>query len=160
MPSVTRFRLVPVVTILALVSAVVACSSDQPSEARSIEVAGESIPADRLEAVAGGVCQAARVAASDPAAARDLFFGEAHEGLHTLARALGEVDRPKAADVHEAKQKVEAALRGGEDGTTLGADLFQLAAAARAGLARLEIAVPACEPKRATGSDPTPGGVG
>lgn len=163
-PMPTCFRLVPVMTSLALVSAVAACSSEQPSEARSIEVEGESIPADRLEATAEGVCQAARAAASDPAAARHLFFGEAHDGLHTLARALEDVDRPKAADVLEAKQTVEAALRSGKDGTTLSADLFRLTAATRAGLDRLEIAVPACEPKQTqdtdSGSDPTPGGVG
>lgn len=152
MPSVSRFRLIPgAVTILALASQVGACSANQPSEARSVKVDGESVPADRLEAVAGGVCQAARVAATDPPAARTAFFGEAHEGLHTLARALGDVDRPKAADVLEAKQTVEADLSSGKDGTALGTDLFRLAAAVRAGLGRLEIAVAACEPK------PTPG---
>jgi uncharacterized membrane protein len=148
MPSVTRFRLVlGAVAILALAGAVGACSSDQPSEARSVEVAGESVPTDRLEAVAGAVCRAARVAATDPAAARAVFFGEAHEGLHTLARALGDADRPKAADVLEAKQLVEADLSSGKDGTALGTDLVRLAATVRGGLDRLEIAVPACEPK-------------
>lgn len=160
----TRFRLVPVMTTLALVSAVADCSSEQPSEARSIEVDGESIPADRLEATAEGVCQAARAAASDPAAARDLFFGKAHDGLHTLARALGDVNRPTAADVLEAKQTVEAALRSGKDPMTLSADLLRLAAATRAGLDRLELAVPVCQPKQTHGTDsgshPTPGGVG
>lgn len=54
------------------------------------------------------MCDAAN--ADDPAAA-EAALGRAHDGLHTLARELKETDRrDTAADLLEAKQRVEAAF--------------------------------------------------
>lgn len=62
------------------------------------------------------VCDAAD--ADDPAAA-EAAFGQAHDGLHTLARELQEGDRrDAAADLLEAKQRVEAAFATCPEGTT------------------------------------------
>lgn len=127
----------------ALALAAVACSGGS-SGATTVKVRGEAVPVERLEAAAAGVCQAAG-AASDVGAARRTFFGKAHDGLHTIARALEDVDRRAAADLLQAKQTVEADLSGNPPAAILGADLRRLAAVTRAGLDRIDIAVPPCE---------------
>lgn len=128
----------------ALALAAVACSGGS-SGATTVVVGGEAVPAERLEAAALGVCQATGQVTSDAGAARKTFFGKAHDGLHTIARALEDVDRRAAADLLQAKQAVEADLSGNPSAAVLGADLRRLAAVTRAGLDRLDIAVPGCE---------------
>jgi len=90
-----------------------------------------------------GLCAAARSAAADPTAARAAFFDRAHDAVHTVARALQDLDRAQAADLLEAKEKVESgfAIRP----PTLPADVTRLAEVYRSGLGRLAISVPPCE---------------
>lgn len=128
----------------ALALAAVACSGGS-SGATTVKVGGEAVPVERLEAAAVGVCQAAGQAASDAGAPRRTFFGKAHDGLHTIARALEDVDRRAAADLLQAKQTVEADLSGTPTAADLGAHLRRLAAVTQVGLDRLDIAVPPCE---------------
>ena len=135
---VARSTLAAVVLLL-----VGACSGGSPGPA-SVEVGGESVPVGSLKAVVEGVCRATGQAATDTEEARRTFFGQAHQGLHTIARGLEDVDRSAAADVLVAKQAVEADLSGGRPASTLVADLRRLAEATRGALDRLGVSVPAC----------------
>jgi len=128
---------------MAVVVLVTACSGGS-SPGPGVEVGGESVPASRLEAAAGGVCQAADRLPASPRAARSVFFGQAHDGLHMIARALQDVDRKAAADLLVAKQAVEDDFAQGTSPDRLAADLRRLAAATRVGLSRLGVVVPTC----------------
>ena len=123
-----------------------ACSAGS-SATETVEVGDGHISATRLRAVSDGVCRAAREAEADPAAARLTFFAESHDGLHTIARALEDLDRKKAADLLVAKQAVEADFSAAPPPGVLRDHLTSLAAATRAGLARLDVPVPACPPE-------------
>lgn len=57
------------------------------------------------------ICQAHAAAQNgDSSAARELFYGRAHAGLHALADELTEMDRPLAADLLRAKNAVEGSF--------------------------------------------------
>jgi hypothetical protein len=71
---------------LTLAVLLTACSG-KPSGA-AIEVGGESVPTTQLAAAAAGICQAAREAGSDVAAARTTFYDRSHREVHTIAAAL------------------------------------------------------------------------
>lgn len=135
-------RLARLAAVVALAGA--ACSGG-PSKVTTVVVGGEAVPAERLGGAAAGVCGAAGQAASDAGAARKTFIGEAHDGLHIIARALEDVDRRAAADLLRAKQAVEADFSGNAPAAVLGDHLGRLAALTRAGLDRLDIPVPGCE---------------
>jgi hypothetical protein len=63
-----------------------------------------------------GLCAAEDAARSGQVTeAGDIFFGRSHAYLHELADRVAQRDRAVAADLLEAKERVEAALRG-EDG--------------------------------------------
>jgi hypothetical protein len=107
-------------------------------------VAGDSVPAGQLSAVAKAVCRAAGEAPANPAGAGQTFLGEAHDGIHLIARGLQGVDRRESANVLVSKQAVEADIAQRADGPKLAADLKRLAGATRSGLGRLGLSVPAC----------------
>ena len=90
-----------------------------------------------MGAVTAAVCQASGLALTNPAAAAQTFNGAAHDGLHSIARQLQEIDLGPAATLLKAKQKVEADLTAASPGETLKADLTTLAAATQAGIQRL-----------------------
>ena len=84
--------------LLCLAVAFAGCASSSATDGSGDD------PAPALVAV----CDAAD--ADDPSAA-EAAFGRAHDGLHTLARELQDLDRrDAAADLLEAKQRVEAAF--------------------------------------------------
>lgn len=58
-----------------------------------------------------GVCNAAH-ATSSSETAREIFFDEAHDGLHALAAEVTDVDRSIAAELLPAKENVERLLDG------------------------------------------------
>lgn len=120
-----------------------ACASGT-SARDTVDVGDGRISASRLRAVASGLCRAAEEAATDPEAARLTFFSESHDGLHTIARALEDVDRKAAADLLVAKQAVEADFAAAPSAGVLRDDLTTLAAATRTGLGRLDVSVTAC----------------
>lgn len=117
-----------------------------PAGTETITVGGESVPVSSLVDGFAGLCQANQAAADrDFAHAKLTFNDHAHTPLHTVARALEDIDRPAAARLLEAKQRVEADLDG--SGTTtpgLAADLAALVSATRAGLDRLGIGPQEC----------------
>jgi hypothetical protein len=132
----------------------VACSGAASSPG-SLKVAGETVPTGQLSAIADALCKAAGEAPADPAGAGQTFLGQAHDGIHLIARGLQGVDRKESAKVLVAKQAVEADLAGGADGPKLAADLERLAGATRSGLARLGLAVAPCadpRPSRSPGN--------
>jgi len=131
-----------------VVAALAAGCSRGPAGAGTVTVAGEQVPAAQLRAVAAGICAAAAQAPADPGEARRIFFGQSHDGIHTVARGLQGVDRSMSADLLVAKQVVEADLSSEPDGGQLAADLDRLAATTRSGLERLGLSVPACGPSQ------------
>jgi len=120
----------------ALVVLGVACSK---SSGETISVAGDKVAVAPLVDAHAGLCQA--TAHLDMA--RALFFDRSHDALHTVARALGDVDRAQAAALLEAKERVESELT--TPPPTLRADLLALADVYRTGLGRLAITAPACD---------------
>jgi hypothetical protein len=122
---------------LLLVLAVAGCGSDEGD--RRITVGGQQVRVASLVDAHAGLCDAAR----DPAGARRPFFDRSHEALHTVADALDDVDRAQAAQLLQAKEKVESELA--DPPETLPDDLFRLADIYRASLGRLAIAAPPCD---------------
>ena len=117
----------------------VACGGSADGSKRTITVGGERVPVVRLVDAHAGLCEAA----ANPAGARALFFDRSHEALHTVARAMEDVDRAQAARLLEAKEKVEGRL--GSPAPTLAQDLFRLADVYRDALARLAIGAAPCD---------------
>ena len=75
-----------------------------------------------------GLCQA-RAQASQPEAAREIFFDRVHRPLHELATEAAGADRAAAAKLLEAKQAVERDLA--DDPQLLPGDLDRLTEATR-----------------------------
>jgi hypothetical protein len=130
--------------VLAGAAAVVAACSSGSASGGSVEVAGQSVPVSQLTGIEDAVCQAAASATADPGAAGRTFLGQAHDGIHLIARGLQAVDRKAAADILEAKYPVEADIADRAGGAKLAGDLARLAGATRAGLARLGVTVAGC----------------
>jgi hypothetical protein len=105
----------------------------------TITVAGQPVAVALLVDAHAGLCQAAE----QPDAARRLFFDRSHEALHTVARALEDVDRAQAGELLQAKERVESELADPPAG--LVDDLRRLAGVYRAGLGRLAIDAPPCD---------------
>lgn len=109
----------------------------------TITVGTDRVPVAGLVGASAGLCQARDASTSNPAEARAAFYDRAHDAIHTVARALEPVDRAMAAQLLEAKEKVEAELDA-KPPAPVRDDLGRLADAYRAGLGRLAIAVPPC----------------
>ena len=121
-----------------------ACGSDEKPQV-VVALAGETVATARLRSIAGGLCEGARQAnRGEIDAARQTFFGQSHEGLHLIARALQDDDRGAAAALLEAKQKVEADFTTPPAGAQVAADLRQLAELTRSSLARYKVSVDSC----------------
>jgi hypothetical protein len=127
-------RRLAVVTLAALA---VTCSSSTSN--RTITVGSDKVPVAELVDAHAGLCEAA----THLDQARALFFDRSHTSLHTVARALEDVDRAQAASLLEAKQKVESELT--TPPPTLRDDLLRLADVYRSGLGRLAITAPPCD---------------
>ncbi len=125
-------RTVAVATLLLLA----ACADNEP---KTITVGGQPVGVASLVDAHAALCEAA----ASPDAARRLFFDRSHEQLHTVAKALEDVDRTQAAQLLQAKERVESELS--NPPVSLPDDLRQLAAVYRDGLGRLAIAAPPCE---------------
>jgi hypothetical protein len=123
---------------LALALAVGACGGDLDDD-RTITVAGQPVAVAPLVDAHAGLCQAA----AQPDAARRLFFDRSHEALHTVARALEDVDRAQAGALLQAKETVESELAAPPP--SLPDDLRRLADVYRSGLGRLAITAPPCD---------------
>jgi cytosine/adenosine deaminase-related metal-dependent hydrolase len=100
--------------------------------------------ADPLTDAAAALCTAKRQAATDPLVARRVFYDRAHDHLHELARQAQRTDRPTAARLLEAKQRVEHDLDAGAAPQRLAGDLDRLLAATDAALTVISIPSPTC----------------
>ena len=110
----------------------------------SVTMAGQTVTTARLRAIAAGLCEAAKQAATDVSAAEKTFAGKSHDGLHLIARGLQEIDRPASAALLEAKEKVESDFSKKAPGTQVVTDLRSLAEVNKTGLARFNVTVDAC----------------
>jgi hypothetical protein len=125
--------------VLALAVLATACAGNGDADDRTITVAGQPVAVAPLVDAHAALCQAA----AEPDAARRHFFDRAHEPLHTVARALEDVDRARAAQLLQAKERVESELQ--NPPPTLPDDLRRLAGVYRDGLGRLAITAPPCD---------------
>lgn len=121
----------------ALLLVAVACAAGDEST-----VADRSSPVTIDSSLVAELCTA-RASVGDIQAAADTF-ARAHGSLHDLARELADHDRARAGRLHEAKQRVEAALRAtpSPDAQVLTVRLDRLIDATRRGLDRLDVTVP------------------
>ncbi len=110
----------------------------------TIVVAGDGVPVVQMTDALADLCTARDEAPDRPRAAEARFFERSHATLHVVARALEDVDRPLAARLLEAKQKVEADFSGLASGDRVADDIGALLAVARDGLDRLAVPVPPC----------------
>ena len=124
-------------TVIALAVLAAACGGG--SEDRTITVAGQPVAVAPLVDAHAALCQAA----AEPDAARRHFFDRAHDQLHTVAKALEDVDRAQAGQLLQAKERVESELP--NQPPTLPDDLRRLAGVYRDSLGRLAITAPPCD---------------
>lgn len=110
----------------------------------TIVVAGEPVPVAQLTEAVAQLCAARDEAGDRPRAAEARFFDRSHTTLHIQARALEDRDRPLAARLLEAKQRVEADFSGLASGDRVAGDLGRLVEVAADGLDRLEVPRPPC----------------
>ena len=120
------------------------CRAPEQGGPGTVTMAGETVARSRLGAVVAGVCDAADLAGRNIANARVIFYAQSHDGLHLIARGLADVDRPAAAALLEAKQKVEADFLAPPPGMQVAKDLRRLAEVTRSGLARFDVGIDPC----------------
>ena len=125
--------------MLALAILAASCNGSDDTSADSIAVGGERVAVAPLVDAHAALCEAA----IRPDSARRLFFDSAHEPLHTVARAVEDVDRAQAAELLQAKERVESELAAAP--VSLPDDLLRLAQVYRASLGRLAIESPPCD---------------
>ena len=125
--------------MVALLLLAVACGGSDDDNPDALTVDGQPVAVAPLVDAHIGLCEAA----DRPAEARALFFDRSHEALHTVARALDDVDREQAAQLLQSKERVESQLTA--PGPGLPGDLSRLADVYRASLGRLAIEAPPCD---------------
>ena len=135
-----------VVLAVAVGPPVGACGGSGPSTGTASPSATTAAPAgSALAGLGDRVCAVARSArAGDADSARASFFGPVHDDLHELADELSRTDRPAAARLLEAKQRVESDLASLETTGDLEASADELALATAEELRRLGMTVGEC----------------
>ncbi|MGH2698818.1 MAG: hypothetical protein ACRDJL_06420 [Actinomycetota bacterium] len=121
-----------------------ACSPSSRDIPETIEMRGERVAVTELRGVVDALCEAQEAAGRDFGQARMVFFDRAHNPLHDIAAAVGEIDRSSAARLLEAKQAVEADFER-MAGPELASDLGGLVAETRDALDGLSVSVPGCD---------------
>ena len=124
--------------MLALAVLAASCAGTD-DKVDTITVGGERVAVVPLVEAHAALCEAV----VRPVSARTMFFDRSHEALHTVARAVEEVDRAQAADLLQAQEKVESALAAAP--ADLPDDLLRLAEVYRTSLGRLAIEAPPCD---------------
>src|SRR5205085_8773642 len=120
------------VGLLALALPLVGCdgsapaTTPAPTTGPTILVAGDPVPVAQMTDALANLCIARDEAGDRPRAAEARFFDRAHATLHLIARAVEDVDRPLAARLLEAKQKVEGDFSGLASGDRVADDLRPL----------------------------------
>ena len=119
-------------------------TSPPPATGPTIVVAGDPVPVAQMTDALANLCTARDEAPDSPDAAQARFFSRSHTTLHVVARALEDVDRPLAARLLEAKQKVEADFSAHASGGRVADDLRPLVTVTREALDRLAVPLPPC----------------
>lgn len=125
--------------MVALLLLAAACGGSEEDASNTITVEGQPVAVAPLVDAHAGLCEAAK----NPAQARALFFDRSHDALHTVARALDDVDRALAGQLLQAKETVESELGPSRPGRP--DDLRRLADVYRSALGRLAITVAPCD---------------
>jgi hypothetical protein len=125
--------------VVALLLLAAGCGGSEEEASKTITVEGQPVAVAPLVDAHAGLCEAAKT----PAQARALFFDRSHDALHTVARALDDVDRALAGQLLQAKETVESELGASRPGRP--EDLLRLADVYRAALGRLAITVAPCD---------------
>ena len=146
--TVTGRFAVALLVLLALGPACVKVDTADPpatsTPGPTIVVAGDPVPVAQMTDALANLCTARDEAADRPQAAEARFFDRSHTTLHLIARAVEDVDRPLAARLLEAKQKVEADFSGLASGDRVADDLGPLVAVTADALDRLAVPLPPC----------------
>jgi len=132
-------------TLLAVALVAAACGSDGgESDGPSVPPSGAlgPITSEAAAVAVRGLCDLE--SATDRAEAEATFLDRSHETLHVIAAATEVRDRGAAADVLEAKQRVEADLAGADLPPDFAADVVALIDATRAALDAIGLDAPAC----------------
>jgi hypothetical protein len=132
-------------TLLAFALLVAACCSDGEGNDDPSPVPSGALGPVRLDAAdeaVHGLCELG--SATDHAEAEAIFLDRSHETLHVIAAATEERDRGAAADLLEAKQRVEADLAGADLPPDFAANVMELIEATRAALEAIGLDAPAC----------------
>lgn len=139
----TRRAVASMLLGLALLAA--ACGSDgsdgEDATAVPSGALGPVTPEAAAEAVRG-LCDVAGATDRDDAEAT--FLDRSHDTLHVIAAATEVRDRGAAADLLEAKQRVESDLAGGELPAGFASDVRALIGATRAALDAIGLDAPSC----------------
>lgn len=98
-----------------------------------------------LDAVLGLCDSVSRASGNDVQGAEGAFVDRSHGPLHEIAAEVQGVDRPLAADLLVAKNRVEEDFRSGADSGALLTDFRALLDATANALTALELEVPPCE---------------
>jgi ribosomal protein S18 acetylase RimI-like enzyme len=139
-PRRRTFRLALILFVLWMA----ACGPEEngnPSPPPPSGALGPVTPGAAEEAVRG-LCDLRT--ATDRVEAEATFLDRSHATLHVIAAATEVRDRGAAADLLEAKQRVEADLAGGDLRPGFAADVRALIDATRAALAAIGLDAPAC----------------
>jgi len=132
-------------TLLASALVAAACGSDGGGNGNpSTPPSGALGPVTAVAATGAvrGLCDLRT--ATDRAEAEATFLDRSHETLHVIAAATEARDRAAAADLLEAKQRVEADLAGADLPPDFAADVGALIQATRAALEAIGLDAPAC----------------
>jgi hypothetical protein len=128
--------------VAVLCAAVLAtgCGGDGTGEASE----GNGRP-DRLQVASQGLCDA-QLAASEGRVreAEDIFYADSHGYLHELARRLQDTDPAAAAELLEAKQRLESALETSADPPGTQQLIIELERALRDAARSADLPVPLC----------------
>jgi len=126
--------------LAALTVATTACGgAASPRRTRTVVVGGEQVAVGRFEDALSNLCLALRQAPTDAAAARATFLDRSHATIHTLARALSDSDRSRAASLLQDKEAVEADFAAKPPGPSLSTDLGRLIDDTRAAMTSLSV---------------------
>jgi hypothetical protein len=131
---------VVVVSLVVGVAAVIAAFTLFADREESRDAVAREASDARLRAAVVALCETR--AEEDPEVVETIFFDRAHAQMHVLAQELGDGHRRRAAELLEAKQRVEAGLAG--NASTVSPSMDALIRAAANGLTALSIDPPTC----------------
>jgi len=126
--------------LAGLTLATSACAgAASPRQSRTVLVGGEKVAVGRFEDALSGLCLARHQAPADTVAARATFLDRSHATIHTLARALADSDRSRAASLLQDKEAVEADFAAKPPSPSLATDLGRLIEDTRSGMKSLSV---------------------